>query len=262
MRISLLFVVCLLIPCVLLGQTQPSRERKTQPAQSKPTGQTQQSARAKETYNSAPNTTNGSDQANESRPNPHDWIDKLNALSTLVIALFTLGLFLSVGYQVSNMRDVERAWVVMDKVETKAFSIAFVGRLPVATTYTIKNAGRTPARILNSCFRFELFESKKGIPPIPEYKGVASDYPSDGLVLVPHGTVTATIEVAAPDGTNEIDPSTANQVKNGQLQAVMYGFVAYQDAFNRKHLWKFCWVYQTRNGTFQLAGPKAYHQHT
>jgi hypothetical protein len=48
----------------------------------------------------------------------HDWVDWLNAGFTAVIALFTVCLFAGTFYQVRNLRDVERAWLVVDSWTT------------------------------------------------------------------------------------------------------------------------------------------------
>jgi hypothetical protein len=55
-------------------------------------------------------TAGGTDQ-------PHDWIDKLNAFSTSVIALFTVFLFFAVIWQTRTARDTERAWIIAAPTE-------------------------------------------------------------------------------------------------------------------------------------------------
>jgi transposase-like protein len=42
----------------------------------------------------------------------HDWIDAVNASSTIVIALFTVAMFFVVKYQLRASKDIERAWVM------------------------------------------------------------------------------------------------------------------------------------------------------
>ncbi len=42
----------------------------------------------------------------------HDWIDAVNASSTVVIALFTVAMFFVVRYQLRASKDIERAWVM------------------------------------------------------------------------------------------------------------------------------------------------------
>jgi hypothetical protein len=51
-------------------------------------------------------------QAADSAKPPHDWSDKVNAYSTLVIAIFTILLFFAVIWQTKTTRNLERAWVV------------------------------------------------------------------------------------------------------------------------------------------------------
>src|SRR5580704_18798006 len=53
------------------------------------------------------------DQSNrqETSKEPHDWVDKINAMSTVVIAAFTVAMFFVVKTQMREYRTRERAWV-------------------------------------------------------------------------------------------------------------------------------------------------------
>src|SRR5208282_2694979 len=96
-------------------------------------------------------------KASESTQQSHDWIDKLNALSTTVIAFFTILLFFGVIRQIRTARDTDRAWIVVSPLET-APEIGYIA-FPNPELYDIgkdhanafgarlTNTGETPAKM-------------------------------------------------------------------------------------------------------------------
>jgi hypothetical protein len=131
---------------------------------------TNQSNKGQESSNGAPaiagnKTVNGATSTPESQsqrsdpPNPsHDWIDKVNAFSTLIIAVFTILLFFGVARQISTSRDIERAWVlgelrwhegkigrILEGSSTTLQGMEETSSITVKLTY--KNEGKTPAWI-------------------------------------------------------------------------------------------------------------------
>ena len=91
---------------------------------------------------------------------PHDWIDKLNAISTLIIAMFTLALFLVVLFQLKDYRARERAWIMVEvepmpgagpiwdgETMSREVRDLIVGNTTFTARIICKNDGKAPAWI-------------------------------------------------------------------------------------------------------------------
>lgn len=202
----------------------------------------------------------------------HNWVDELNAASTAAIAVFTVALFWGVFYQARNTRDVERAWIIKESLSSpeqlRYFSPTYIDSNAMRVTLALKNNGRTPARITESSAYFELIGDPVDLPKIPDYRpeALSSGYPRGGLIVVPNETVNLVIDYL--DGRKRFEPSDFKGLREGAKQLSIWGFIAYQDAFKRKHRLSFCYLYKPAKegnvwrGEFKLGGPAAYNRHT
>jgi hypothetical protein len=118
-------------------------------------------------------------EANQSN-HAHDWIDNLNAFSTLIIAVFTILLFVGVVFQVSTSRDTERAWIIANLIEM-APPVGFVpasgNNLETHTagcnqrnvfSRSFKNTGNTPARLVEAALLYRKVSRLEDVPEQPD----------------------------------------------------------------------------------------------
>jgi hypothetical protein len=124
-------------------------------------------------------------------PIPTYWTENINAFSTLVIALFTVLLFIAVIWQTRTTRSLERAWVIgqLDWFEEgRALKIVThdssqTGEsTSVTVKLTCKNCGRSVARVDEILGRLDLAE--KAIQGRPKESSLTNlrkmdDIPSD-----------------------------------------------------------------------------------
>lgn len=112
----------LILLSTLANQTQSARSEhehadKTSPINSSEAQKSEdgtQTVISQQTIYSGKSEADGESQAAKAADPPHDWIDRLNAFSTFVIALFTILLFVGVIWQVRTSREIERAWVMTE----------------------------------------------------------------------------------------------------------------------------------------------------
>lgn len=275
MRARLVALVGLLLfTCIGLSQTNPTTPSGVKANRTKATNSIQQPPPTIVIQCDAKCGQGGINQApkvNDVLPRPHDWIDRLNAGSTATIAVFTILLFGGIFYQVQNLRDVERAWFVMEQLVAPAeldhFSLT--NPTPITAQFTFKNCGRTPAKITKSSFFFGLVDTTSGLPEVPQYRpeDATSGYPKQGLLVVQ--SETSNVGVQFMDGKEDFKPSQLVDIRNGTSLLVIYGFVLYTDAFRRRHELRFCYIYRPKKGAnnwmggeFKLEGPKSYNSHT
>lgn len=217
------------------------------------------------TQKQEPQTTSGQKAA-------HDWIDKLNAVSTAVIAAFTIGLFATVFYQVKNLRDVERAWLVVDSWTAPPVltHFEFDKAQSLKLKIRLKNLGRTPARIKNSCLVMRLTDRFPKPATFPQ-NAQTPDVTLDGLLVVPNETVGTEIDLTDTTGRDILlQPGDLLDIRRrDEIVLCFYGFVEYLDTFNRKHILRFCYIYEPvkaanhwTNSGFRIGGPKEYNSHT
>jgi hypothetical protein len=243
------------------GPSQVSGKSTTQ------TGPSAQNALEKEP--SPPTLNNGkqptTQQQNSTAYTPEDgrptWEDKVSAYSTLAIAFFTaltIGVF---AFQIQTAHDVERAWIAVTNDE---FPRIFEwDRFPPEErkrgmySFTLKNHGRTPARVISARVRFHSIRNISDLPELPAYGDAkATIYnviPRDGKIVVPGEEfyIGALFEGTEDNpGLNALDES---QWRNHQVAVICYGYVGYKDAFHRRHETRFC--YEVRNITDFFASP-------
>jgi hypothetical protein len=142
---------------------------------------------------------------------PHDWIDKINALSTCVIAVFTALLFWAVLRQIRTSRAIERAWIVMNVDWSRTGAVPRIqrvhikqaspsDRIMVALSLTCRNSGRSIARIHRVWAKALLL---KGAPKRTPDKSSLSDH---GTIqpIAPNDSATRSLQVSC-DGVQAED---------------------------------------------------------
>lgn len=131
----------------------------------------------------------------------------------------------------------ERAWLVAKPV--------IIGGLQptgkhgaLAFKWVITNAGRTPARILETdavMFRIEYGDLQK-LPPEPHYPGSRS-VSMNRVVIVPGDSIEVTWLVE--DG-EEFTKDEVFRIADGKLTMIAHGFVKYLDNFGNARETRFC----------------------
>ncbi len=180
----------------------------------------------------------------------HDWIDRLNASSTAVIALFTVLLFYAVIRQIRTDKQGERAWVAVKRVGNPPDNwVAEVskGYVP-GIVFDFEVHGKTVARISESRFALAIVPVRGGTPmpepdlPLPPDYSAADSYSIAGENRM----------VVPPDGTFQIRcflrpfPPTEKQLAELRDRAVLmcaYGYVKYLDSFGKNRETRVCYVY-------------------
>jgi hypothetical protein len=179
----------------------------------------------------------------------HDWIDKLNAFSTLIIALFTIGMVVVIGIQIREYRIRERAWVTYLSPE---FIQKTKGGQPDGYRIVgfIKNVGNTPATVVKK-FHFQSTVMKGAslnlTPPYLQIEESQTEY-----LMVPEATEPAIAEIPESEVLNI-----------HQLTMYVLGQVVYKDVFGRLHETRYCLRYYPtttadRQSGFYPEGPPAY----
>jgi hypothetical protein len=142
---------------------------------------------------------------------PHDWIEKINALSTCVIAVFTALLFWAVLWQIRTSRAIERAWIVMNLNWSRTGAVPRIqrihikqaspsDRIMVALSLTCRNSGRSIARIHRIWARAFL---SKGAPKQTPEKSSLSDH-GTMQPIAPNDSSTRSLQVSC-DGVQAED---------------------------------------------------------
>ncbi len=196
-----------------------------------------------------------------------DWAKYVNASSTLVIAVFTVLLFLAVIWQTSTNRDNERAWVI---VTPKSWSPSLVKAVEGVTfpinffEASYENVGRTPARIIETALRYIIIDKLENLPLEPDYGMVVN---LGEMLLVPRDSFP---QVRPLEPSPLLMPQQAAEIEQGKKLLYAYGFVAYRDVYRRRRETRCGYLYffaegQWRNifpPRFQRGGPPAYNRAT
>jgi hypothetical protein len=181
---------------------------------------------------------------------PHDWIEFMNAISTLVIAVFAVVTVVALFYQITTTRRSERPWLSVDRVgnppenwieQTKS------GYVP-GVILEFKLHGKTVVRITEARFVFCIVPAKTqnsrpepDLPPTPDYTNI-----------VAHQIAGKNRMVVAPDAVFQIHellkggvpPATELEaVRDGKKVMCAYGFIRYKDAFEEDRETRACYVY-------------------
>jgi hypothetical protein len=227
------------------------------------------------------NAKQATDDPNKNQRDSHgssqrNKVDVLNAGSTLVIALFTAFTFCVFLYQIKVTHDAERAWILIDELHKPEHFDWIDVRPDIYPTsdfnWTVKNTGRTPARVLKVQLRYRFIDKLNNLAARPNYGDAKcmriAEIPTDGTFVAPGETSTIGTFFEGPDG----EPSTPTQeqmdaVRTNKAFLVAYGSVLYKDAFKRKHETRFCQVCHVRmppgkripiESWFSAGGPEKY----
>jgi hypothetical protein len=203
--------------------------------------------------NSVPNESNGDQKTDDTQKPAHDWIDELNAFSTLVIALFTVALFGSVVYQVRDFRTRERSWMMVEVPNASPLiqqdGIELKYRFMVET----KNFGETPATIVDVECSAAVLKSTDNLTEEPSYRSN------------PEGTPYPLAPKAGNRIILEIDGDGWNDIGKGTRRFYLFGRIIYRDIFKKRHETRFCyrWYAPRTDGIKLLArfvdeGPPEY----
>jgi hypothetical protein len=204
--------------------------------------------------NDMPRQEKSQPQTREASTKSHDWIDRLNAFSTFVIAVFTILLFIGVAVQISTSRDTERAWVIANPTD----NAPHIGFIPAggsnlenhqaganqrnAFGCAFKSTGNTPARLVELAIRYRKTDRLEDIPRQPDYglRAVLNDLP---LVT---GDSVGYVAFLEPDIILKRSEFDAVYQQNAFLYA--FGIVVYRDVYNRLHETRFGYVYHFPQG--------------
>jgi hypothetical protein len=207
-------------------------------------------------------TSDGKEKAERAGDPAHDWIDWLNAFSTLVMAVFTILVAVFIGRQVRTTRSIERAWMT-GSPRFKNFEGPPEPGQGLLYACSLKNVGRTPARILETALAVRKADSLAVIPVEPRYVG-PEQLSINRPVIAPNDSFMITAAAAS------FTPEDYVALKNRKLVLYAYGYVKYTDVFGRYRETRFCHYYripgiqEAQGEGFQLCveAPKSYNRAT
>lgn len=203
-------------------------------------------------------------RADNSAEDAPKWADYLNAISTAVIAAFTVLLFVGVLVQIRTSRAIERAWVMVDVQPDPEQPGG--GRLQVFESsgthgdstaamnavLSCSNGGKTPAWIEEIITKFEMVKS---LPKSPNFESAQSiQHSTIPLGMAESGAVPHTQKVQwtpRAEGHQRIDE-----------MAVIYGRVTYRDIFRKKRLTTFGYKVRPHGRLERLEGYPEYNKNT
>ncbi len=181
----------------------------------------------------------------------HKIIEILNALSTLVVAIFTVVMVQVFRNQSRATKIAERAWIVPDAQEPAPYEPDKILRHVIL----LKNTGRTTAWITAIGSRGKLVTSEDKLPQPPEYD-MASPIPKNGTPLAPGGFVERPFWLTSAE---------AAQAETGELILYLFGIVRYRDVFGEEHETRFCFQFKPALGgtdpamrDLYVGGPMSY----
>jgi hypothetical protein len=150
--------------------------------------------------------------------------------------------------------DSERSWVVADapRIQTDIASGQSVRAL-----CTVRNRGKTMARVIEKGENYSIQATPDSLQETPDYGKIAK-WPN-GVVLSPasESVLPRTLQVASSE--------TWQQVINGSMVLLIFGFVKYLDVFNREHETRYIFRFETtweRGGAFYVEYKSEYNRAT
>jgi hypothetical protein len=176
---------------------------------------------------------------------------------------------------VAVLMNSERAWVIISETHPPELAPISPGRIPPYHTFrfTIKNAGRTVARLMELTGETRLLQDLQELPPLPVYRESPPTADELGFrhggVLAPGATFDTWIEVDV-----RLDDSTFYDIRNSKKVLYVYGFLRYFDFAEKERKTQFCYRYLNRgmhwvagdDVTFKaqwaVAGPPDYNTHS
>jgi hypothetical protein len=267
-------IFLLLVLAVSLGayQTKPpvrkdgSGDHAAKPQNKKADNNLNNSSEAvtQQTANHPPSTNPNEAIAGSTSDDPQEWVNFLNAISTAVIAVFTVALFLGVIKQITTSRNIERAWVMVEiqpdlekpsDGRLQVFESSGTDGDSTAAMNVVlncSNAGKTPAWIEEVIAKFEMVKS---LPETPNFESAQSIQRSTiPLGMAEGGTVPHTQKIRWTP--------IAKGHQNTDEMAVIYGRVAYRDIFGRQRTTTFGYKLRPHGGLERLDGHSKYNKNT
>jgi hypothetical protein len=272
-----LFIGCILVVALRLIPTpatenQSKQNPKSSAAQNRESGEckpVEPTVIQKTFFNCEPSKQDENSQTANGAYQPHKWTERINAISTVVIAVFAVVTAIAVGLQVKTARNSERAWIIVTPKNWNpplaSYDPAIGGVIPLNVFEpAIKNVGRTPAKIMEIATKYERLERMEDLPNEPNY-GQTGRF--DGMILVPQDSMGQRY-ILTPSGSMTVQERYA--VQNGHAFLYAYGFVAYKDAFGKSRYTRWGYKYDFPQGgmvsihqpSFQRGGPPKYNEAT
>ena len=147
------------------------------------------------------------------------------AASAAVSALFAIALFFNAHHQLKHNRKVERAVVKISHPSPGIEQLDSSGQ--ISLTVSIKNYGRTPARVTDVVIKPVVIPSGYQLPTVPDYT-VQFEGPKLKAFLV-------TDDEFHLSRFYRITPDEMSQVKDTFSDLYMIGDVDYTDQFGQHH---------------------------
>lgn len=271
-RLCLFLLFTLSISVLCIGQTPVLKSGRTQTGEQNPARQ----EAAPQVIAPAVVQQRSLADTNSLDASKHDLVDKLNAASTVVIAVFTCGMFVCIWMQITASKSTERAWIIVSPLEV-APPIGFVPSANAGNIEThlvgvnqqnvfscaIKNTGNTPAQLLKLAIAYRAVNSISEILSPPEYR---EKNDLNGLLLVKGDSVGfETVLEPSPILTK----TEWDAVHAQRLILYAFGAINYKDVYGKAHETRFGYLYfvpqggdRTPEGFNREKMPRAYNSAT
>lgn len=215
------------------NQTQQLKAHKNQEPQPSPPTIVHQ-----ETFNCEPCEQKRQPDTSQAAENPRSAPSWVNPYSTLAIAGLSLLTLVVLWRQFFLIRDIERAWVLVEIGETPVIPpTKIIWLMP-----KVRNRGSTPARIQKVSIRSRAVPSVQNLPVPPDYA------PSINFefVLAPQVEIRP-MRVTFPSAEMQ-------NAGSGQPALCIYGYVEYLDITNKRRTTNFCFAYYDGTPVGDMAG--------
>ena len=128
----------------------------------------------------------------------------------------------------------ERAWILVKPELPDGLRAAPQNQI-TRFRWSIKNVGRTPARLLETDALAARIEKMKDFPPEPRYVG--KPLSMNEFLLVPNDSIPITWMI---EGDSLTEGEVAKIREGLSLHFAAYGYVKYLDVFDKPHTMRFC----------------------
>ena len=147
------------------------------------------------------------------------------AFAAVITAVFTGTLFLNAHHQLLHNRQVERAYVKISHPPPGIRQLNDNGS--ILLTVSIKNYGRTPARVTDVVIKPIVVRKGDSLPPVPDYTVRREDSkPQAFLVSDDEFFLRRSLRIT---------PDEMSEVKSKTSVLYMIGYVDYTDQFGQHH---------------------------